>query len=546
MGRYKENSLSRLHTEPDGLAGLLLAFALGVGFVVLTFDAPFVLGISSYWQTEVDDVTQYIAGFNMYFAAPWQYPLLAFDSLNYPHGTRATFVDVIPLYALLLKLLVPANLAPFNPFGFWVALCFVLQAVGAWWLSRELRVNSWAFLASLVIFLLVSPALMARLGHISLMSHWILLFALALYIRSRRLQVLPVAAWAALLVPAFYVNIYLFAMASGIYLATLLSGGICRDRRTVVAFLLPFVGLFATLFATLLPLPAGEVTRESGFGYYSMNLLAPLLGGRLFQVHASEAPGQYEGFNYLGLGLLIAFVGASRICHKEGWTLARRHWPLLMLMLGYTTYALSSQIYFGSTQILTIKYPKILDAITSQFRASGRFFWPVAYCVAIFALVVLHRRLSRGAFVATALILVSLQLADLKDRHTALKTTSAREHKQQMDYMAWNAALGGRIRTLYFYPKFKCGAHPPHDSLLPVMKYAAERGYKLNTGYIARYTPICDNIAAEIAASALDASAYVFVKKEFESVDKVRSLLPADAALQCQDVDFAFVCTKPD
>ncbi len=538
--------MSRLHTEAGGLGGLLLALALGVGFVVLTFDARFVLGTSSYWQTEVDDVTQYIAGFNMYFVSPWQHPLLAFDSLNYPQGTRATFVDVIPLYALLLKLLLPASLAPFNPYGFWVALCFVLQAVGAWWISRESRVNSWAFLASLVIVLLVSPALMARLGHISLMSHWIILFALALYVRSRRLQVLPVAAWAALLVPAFYVNIYLFAMASGIYLATLLSGGIWRDRRTLAAFSLPFIGLFATLFATLLPLPAGDVAREGGFGYFSMNLLAPVLGGSLFQVHASVAPGQGEGFNYLGLGVLIAFIAVLRICHNEGWTLARRHWPLLALMLGYTAYALSSQIYFGSTQILTIKYPKVLDAITSQFRASGRFFWPVGYCVAIFVLVVLHRRLSRGAFVATALILVSLQVADLKGRHTVLKTTSVREHQQQMNYMAWDTALGGGVRTLYFYPKFKCGAYPPFDTLLPTMKYAAERRYNLNTGYIARYTPICDNIATEIAASALDGSAYVFVKKEFGSVDKVRSLLPADAALQCREVDFAFVCSKPD
>lgn len=536
---------SKFQLMPAGLAGLWVSLILGIGFTIATFGLPFILGVSSYWQTEVDDVTQYIAGFNMYFAAPWQYPLLAFNSLNYPQGTSATFVDAIPLYALVLKLVLPASLAPFNPYGVWVALCFTLQAVSAWWISRELQVHSWAFLISLVVLFLVSPALMARIGHISLMSHWIILFALTLYIRSRRLESLQTMAWVVLLVPAFYVNIYLFAMASGIYLATLLSIDIIRDRRTLVAFALPFVGLIATLFVTLLPLPTGEVTREGGFGYYSMNLLAPVLGGSLFQVHARDALGQYEGFNYLGLGVLFAFVAALQVCHRQNWIFFRRHWSLFALLMGYTVYALSSEIYFGTIQILTIEYPKFLDVITSQFRASGRFFWPVGYALVIFALLVLYRHLRLSVFVATSLLLVLLQLGDLKERYTVLKTTVARQSVPRMDYPVWDKTLGERVRTLYFYPKFKCGAQSPHESLLPTMKYAAERGYNLTTGYIARYTPRCDGIGEEIAASSGDTSAYIFVKKEYESSEKINSLLPIDIALQCREVDFAFVCSKP-
>jgi len=111
---------------PSGLFGLLLSVLLGWFFLNLTFETGFLRGISSYWLSEVDDITQYIAGFNMYFTAPWSFPILAFDDLNYPKGTRATFVDIIPIYAFLLKLFVPDSFYPFNPYGYWIALCFVL------------------------------------------------------------------------------------------------------------------------------------------------------------------------------------------------------------------------------------------------------------------------------------------------------------------------------------------------------------------------------------------------------------------------------------
>jgi len=528
---------------PSGFAGLLVAIAIGFVFVITTFELQFILGVSSFWQTEVDDVTQYIAGFNMYFGSPWRFPLLAFDSLNYPQGTRATFVDVIPLYALLLKLLLPASLAPFNPYGAWVALCFILQAVGGWWISRELRLNSWAFLVSLVIVLLVFPALMARLGHISLMSHWIILFALALYVRSRYMLGLPLISWTVLLVVAFYVNIYLFAMAAGIYFAAFLARG-AGSRRILIDFSMPFFLIALSLFVTLLPLPEAGVAREGGFGYFSMNVLSPVLGGDLFKVKAGEAPGQYEGFNYLGFGVILALIAAVRVCHIEDRGFFRRHWPLSLLMVGFSVYALSSQIYFGSVQILEIKYPRILDVITSQFRASGRFFWPVGYCIVIFALLMLFRRLGRVSFAVVALMIVLLQLVDLKERYSVFETTLARESRPRMNYALWDEVLKGGVQKIYFYPKFKCGAKPPFESLLPVMRYAAERNYKLNTGYIARYSPRCDDIAEEIAASAVGDSAYVFAKEEFGGLVDVKKYLPVEALLQCREVDFAFVCSR--
>jgi len=533
--------LSRINLQSSDWAGL--AFALGASsvFVLLTFGRDFVVGTSPFWQSQVDDVAQYIAGFNMYFTAPWQFPLLAFDNLNYPDGTRVTFVDAIPIYALVLKILLPASLAPFNPFGAWVALCFLLQGVGAWWIARALRTDSWLFLIAILAVFLTYPALMARIGHISLMSHWILLFAIALYIRSYQQGCLTHWAWTLLLVAAFYINIYLFVMACGILLAALFSLRRVIAFPDILHFLLPFVVLAATAFLMLLPLPLAEVTREWGFGYYSMNLLAPFMGGKLFALQVSEGPGQYEGFNYLGLGVLVAIGAAYFVMKPPRGDILRRHRALFILLILYTVYALSDQIYFGGQKILVLSYPAILDGITSQFRASGRFFWPVGYCLAILALLTLHRGLSRRTFAFAALLLVGLQLADLSDRYKILRASVTRDSPQPMDYAAWDARLGSEVEILYFYPKFKCGQQP-HETLLPVMRYAAERGLKLNTGYIARYTPDCRDEEREIAGSDYQHAAYVFARTDYPSLEAVMALFPKNIRIRCAEVQFAYLC----
>lgn len=527
-----------------GLAGLLFTGLAAIGFVYQAFGPAFLAGHAGYWQSDTTDIAQYLAGFHQFFNAPWKLPLLALDSLNYPVGTRATFVDIIPAYALLLKLLVPASAAPFNPFGYWVGLCFVLQAVSAWWISRELEADSWPFLVALTTCLLLSPALLARIGHISLMSHWLVLFALALCIRGHRRQTLPVLGWSALLVAAFHINIYLFVMALALYLAAVLGSIRQKSGAKPWRLLVPFALVLASLLPTLLPLPPSEITREWGFGYYSMNLLSPLVGGQLIQVQASVGEGQYEGFNYLGLGILLALVLAWRLQRQHDPEFFTRHRALTLLMLLFAAYALSNQIYFGSTRLLVIQYPHLLDNLTAQFRASGRFFWPVGYGVVIFSLYMLYRWLpTKTFFIAMAAIIV-LQGADIKGQYRALQKTLHAEPVVRIQPEQWQAALPPAIRTLYFYPKFKCGTKPLNDSLLPVMRYAAMHQLNLNTGYIARYTPPCDDIAVEVAQSDAQWSAYLFVRSEFPTLQDIDKRLNPENTLHCKPLDFVWLCTK--
>ncbi|MFA3778207.1 DUF6311 domain-containing protein [Yersinia sp. 1652 StPb PI] len=523
--------------------GAILAILISIGYILATYGPHFIIGDSSFWMSEVDDVTQYISGFNMYLSSPWNFPLLAFDSLNYPQGTRVTFVDAIPIYSFVLKLLLPENIAPFNPFGYWIALCLLLQGISAWWITKELNVNSWLFFILLLLTFLTYPALLARIGHISLMSHWVLLFSLALYIRGRRQKKLSIGIWTILLVSIFYINIYLFVMASGIYFAAIFSNKQKFSIGLILKCLIPFLTLTASLFIFLLPLPSDGIARDTGFGFYSMNLLSPFTGGRFIQLQATIMPGQYEGFNYLGLGVIIAFFASLFLIKDNNNHCLRNNWQLMILLLGYFVYSLSDNVYFGSQLVMIIDYPAILDSITSQFRVSGRFFWPVGYCIVIFSFLMLYKYFKNRTiiYIAIMISITMLQIMDVKNHYKKLKDTLSRESISKINYSAWDGVIGNDVKTLYIYPKFKCGGDP-NNTILPVMKYAAYRNLNLNTGYISRHNPTCDNLESEIKQSSRTNSAYIFVKGESQKMDVLNKIFPAEKPPVCNEVDFAYIC----
>lgn len=546
---FLPNTASSQELKPNWLSstgplGLLVAMTIAAIFIYRYFPQGFIAGTSSYWLSETEDVTQYIAGFNAYFHAPLKFPLLAFDSFNYPVGTRATFVDIIPIYSLFLKLVLPSGLAPFNPFGYWVALAFMLQSVAGWWILRELNVRSWATLVCCTVLLVCFPALMARLGHISLMSHWILLMSFALYIRSNRLGQFATLGWCLILVVSINVHAYLFVMALMIYLCSALNSMATLSRRSVVRIAIPLGVLVLTMAVALLPMQMGQVSPEWGFGYYSMNVLAPITGGTYVTIPDAMMPGQYEGFNYLGLGVIASLIYTVIQLKREGWATIKRHRYLAIVLALFACYSLSDSIYMGTRQIAVLNYPDFMKVLTSQFRASGRFFWPVGYIILIFSLLTLYRTLPRKFLIPVMLVLVVVQFSDLKMQRTNFKAGLNRPYTPLLNKAAWDSQIGKDVRFLYYYPKFRCGKADTLTTLIPAMNYAALHNLKMNTGYIARHQPPCDegSLKTEIAGADINQTVFVFVKSEFGDVANVKRLLPDAESARCEDIDFAMIC----
>lgn len=526
----------------DSLGGFLFILAVAILYINSIFPSGFIAGNSSYWTSQQDDITQYITGFHAYFSEPWHFPLFKLDTFNYPIGTRSTFVDIIPIYSLMLKLLAPQALFPFNPFGYWIAFSFIMQALVAWMVLRSLRINSWITLAVLGSFLLLSPALLARVGHISLMSHFLILLSFVLYIKSMQ-KPYQVIAWTALLTVAFYINIYIFTISLSIFFATVATNWTkLQIRQNLTQLLSPLLFIAFTSYLTIFPLPSGEFAQDFGWGYYSMNLLSPFDGGAFIEIPNAQMPGQYEGFNYLGLGLIALFIYALYLTKTHDPLFYKRHRFMLVLLILFFVYALSHKIYFGTFQLVTIHYPSFMDPLVQQFRASGRFFWPVGYAIAIFSIITVFRYAQKKK-IAILLAALLLQVADLRQRQAIFISTINRQTPQLIDLKHWKDTLGGEVKHIYFYPKFRCGKLPPHDTILPTMLYVSQNALTLNTGYIARYQPNCDDIAAEIQTSDFKNSVYLFAKDEYTN-EQAKSFFPKDQTIECNPLDSVRVCKE--
>ncbi len=526
--------------KSSGAAGLVLSVLFGAAFALAVTPKGFIAGTSSYWHTQVEDIAQYYSGYLAYLRAPWSLPLLSIPSLNWPSGTVVTFVDAIPVFSLTLKLLSPVVPLPDNPFGLWVLLCFALQGAAAWFAASQLRDDDWWVLGLTVLLCVAMPSLTARMGHLSLQAHFILLFSLGLYIRTRRRQQSLPGAWTLLLVAAFYINFYLTAMALAVLAACQID--LWRktgNKRDLALAAVPLLAIAATV-PPMLGLAFGEAVADPGFGYYSMNLLAPVGRGSLisFPFTVDATGGQYEGYNYLGLGLIgltgLAFTRLAR--PGAGWQ--RPGLFLVLALAACTVYALSNEIYVGPVHLLHWRVPGFLMPLFETFRSSGRFFWPVSYAIVLYA-VARFTHLERLPRLGLAAAVLLVQAVDVKPTFAVVRHALKREANEPADIAQWNAALAG-ARTIHAFPKFKCNGALIRE-ILPLQMVAARGGYNLTTGFISRYGADCDAIAPEIAASDPATSAYVFTRAQF-SDEQIAAYLPAGAA--CRQLDIWIVCRK--
>jgi hypothetical protein len=202
--------------------------------------------------------------------------------------------------------------------------------------------------------------------------------------------------------------------------------------------------------------------------------------------------GQYEGYNYLGAGVLLVLAAAAL-----AWAFARRGrraegrgaaLPLVLALAGLTALALSNRVYVGHVQVLSTVAPgrRFLD----ELRSSGRMFWPVAYGLLVLAFIALDRVPRRALAAAVLAAAVALQVLDTSVLRGGVESTYARIPGPPGPSLApWNpgGALAGR--DLRFLPRFLCATHDDEDVMRAVSLAALRTGSRIEGGPEARMRP---------------------------------------------------------
>jgi hypothetical protein len=423
------------------------AAAVGLLVAVMIFSLPVLAGTGAFWTApNYPDMQQHLSAQEYYLHDGWRWPITLVGTILPPDGVSLVFLDGNPLMAIPSKLLFKATGLYVNYFGPWLMLCYALQAASFLFLCRSLGLRGLVPAVAAGLIAVSVPEFLFRYFHMTLLGQFLITTELGLYFLGVRQGLYRRASRLALglALLTVVIHFYIFAMVAPIYLALLAHyAGKGRDARRDVARQAGVLAVGTGILLVSLGYLHG-LGGSSGFGYFSMNLLSPFVPQRSGLIPGMSAiidgtGGQYEGFNYLGAGVLALTLLALALNRNDLWAEVKRYRWLLVLFVLFTGFAVSFNPMLGdiallhpgahpaaqavSTAVASAPAPvhpaglaaRIKEAIfypLQQFRASGRFFWAVGYALAAFGIVGVWRRLPSAAGLAVLSLAAGLQFID--------------------------------------------------------------------------------------------------------------------------------------
>jgi hypothetical protein len=494
-------------------------------------------------------------GWHFFRHEPWQWPPGAIRSMLEPIGTSIGFTDSIPLLAFALKPFSAWLPNPMQYLGLWFLICYALQAffgalvIAAWTPRAVLQFGG-------ALFFFFMPALFHRVGHPALSAHWLLLWALWLNWRKRPQPGNDIAHHAALGLTAGLVHPYLAAMTLAL-LAAVPGRRIIEARTTPVSSRPSLASVVAPLAMSVIAVLAGwwasglftlRATQDlaAAGSNFSMNLLSPFNpgpGSFFLPGFSFLSPDQFDSYQYLGVGGLLLCVIALTVAIVRRPSLIVAV-PLLVVLGACSVYAVTPVVAAGSTLLLDLS-DELGDS--RMFRATGRFFWPVAYALLAAAIGVIATQLKPRVATAVLLAALAIQLVDLHQWwlrvHHGSRDPAFHAWDMPLKSSEWHHLLP-RYKRVHIYPPGFCQGAVP--ALTTAAAYLAGLyGLGLNDGYTARV-----DSAAQAAACRKFSDDFT---RGFIADDTVyllaRPLVPefharlGEAAV-CRELDLVTVCVS--
>jgi hypothetical protein len=544
MGERVRNDIAS--AARGSVVPLAAAFA-GFSIFAITIGLSLVDPTRFGWVMYGGDPEVHFFGWHLYRNGPWSWPLGATPLLRWPVGTSVGLTDSIPIAALVFKPFSPVLPPVFQYLGLWLLCCFVLQGVFAALLVRTVTTRPELQLLGAVLFVM-SPPLLNRFSHEALSAHWLIVWALWLTFRDRRRA--AVWPWLAVCTIAAATHPYLCLMIGALMLAAF-AGELLVAPSTAAKLVTQFAAICVCIAVILWQsgyfVVEAENLRGGRFGYFSMNVLSPLLPLSAYSGPArwfSPLEGQYEGYAYLGAGgLLLCVVAAYKMARDARRptslrSLPFRYIPLALTLAGLLLLSLGPQIAAGSQTV--IAYDPSWWGPLSLFRASGRMFWPLYYAL----LLLVIRQAARWPAGAALWILsaaLMLQAVDVMPHFRILRSMRLVGFANPLHDPFWEVVTP-HYRQLVLFPARMCTAEDTFD-YRPFAVLAGRHGLGINTGSAARVASeptetYCRQLEREIATGSIDSDSLYVLRND---------LVAAFAALagpraRCASIDAHSVC----
>jgi hypothetical protein len=510
-----------------------------------------------------NDPAMYYSGWALFRQdSQFHWPLTCTDRIGYPLGYCIALMDVNPLLAVCLKFLSPLLPDTFQYLGLETILACVLQFFFALRLFRLLLGPHPLAVLLPSVFFLVSPPMTLRMGaHYTLTNHWLLTAALFVFCLGQRVPANSVRRFmaATLVLAGISVSINPYLAIQVLFLLTAavitlwLRG--CLTLPATGAFLVALGAACAVVaYAVGFVIPGGQGYGAGGFRSYSMNLLSPFdpdghgaLLSRQLPLFVSD---QYEGYCYLGAGVMSLAIIAGVIAFLRRSKIPRLQWrsvmPFLLCCFILTLIALSTRITIGSKLLLDLDPNQTLTPYFAPLRSSGRLFWLPYYAILaaiISAPYFLLKRRWANVLVAVAL---AVQLADTTPLRQQVHEAVNQPPATRLRSPVWSK-LGLTYKDLVVMPPFQCrpDESPGGEEGVEVLgMLAAAQKMRTNSYRAGRLTGAevrfhCDESVSTFSHKPLSPTSVYVVTPQI-------AVVIASGSGKCHNLDGFILCSAKD
>jgi hypothetical protein len=446
------------------------------------------------------DLAAHYLGWHFYQHSPWTVPFGTIANYAWPQVTNVGYTDSIPLVAVPLRLLFGWVAAPFQYFGWWYLVTYSLGVYFSWRLLQSLGISHVLQLMAGSILLGISPYLLFRWGHDALSAHWLILAVFLVYLQVEKYKNYTPLYLSLLTLASAWIHPYMTLMVFVLSLPAWILYWKATNWRVLHRWL-TVLTLLASIYISWALIGYFQISaddaRTHGFGEFSANLntfFNPLTHSSFLPALPMANDFQYEGFAYLGLGILILLLVGLLFHRNQLLPAFGTYRGMWFAVGGLTLFAISHQWTFNDVYFFK---PHFSDHFTGMFRSGGRFIWPAAYALALAIMVGISRiprsvQLCNGLFIGALII----QLADLysfwkKDERMTSHSITYPVAPQ------WDSLLLNAKKMLVYPPWEQDVVH--NDDFITLSLLAAPYNIPVSTGYLSRYdNPLRWNFAKDL------------------------------------------------
>lgn len=511
-----------------GKINIIAAFVCGIAFFLI-YGIRIMNPCYTDWLLTGGDPSQHYLGWEFFRRAEWFFPIGMTDQLAYPLQTSVIYTDSIPIFAVFFKLFRGILPEQFQYFGIWGLMCYVLQGYFA---ARILEEKVSSRIAVLVgsLFFILSPIMLFRMYyHTALAAHWLILLAIYFYVKHEReyLQVLkPTIQWGILGILIGSIHLYFVPMCGAILLGYILCS-IWKEKKLRFRFLYPGLSFSIGLFGTVYLLGGFSSSASAGtnnLGLFSFNLnafLNPMSYSTILKKTALwnwpfYTQGQYEGFAYLGLGIILLLICGIILLVKDG---IKKKKPsiygvmVIFMSMGLILFAASPTITWNDKLVFQLPYSSTLYKYWGIFGSCGRMAWPVVYFFMIFGITSIsklipnHRRLAYGILTVSCLIQVFDFSDQLIKRHENYGHIV--EYSNPLEGTVWDKVVSdGSYKHIVWVTH-----NVEHNDVMQVAILALEHDMTMGNFYFARGIDNRSIVEQQLEQVSSDC-VYVFLKED--------------------------------